>query len=164
MSPPLSGTNTTPRLGELGPREFRILTLLPSGKSAGTPEAAVQCELRRASLDRPPKYEALSYAWGDPQAYAHIKVDGQDCSVTVTLEAALRRLRIQGPRTLWVDALCITQGDAKEKSVQVPLMGEIYANALRVLVWLGEASPETDVALKWATKSQARNYSRLFFI
>jgi hypothetical protein len=31
---------------------------------------------------------------------------------------------------VWADALCINQQDATEKSVQVRLMGDIYANGM----------------------------------
>jgi hypothetical protein len=37
-----------------------------------------------------------------------------------------------------VDAVCINQNDNNEKSQQVKRMGEIYANARRVLIWVGE--------------------------
>jgi hypothetical protein len=38
---------------------------------------------------------------------------------------------------LWADALCINQADDQEKGHQVKRMGEVYANAKCVLVWLG---------------------------
>jgi hypothetical protein len=38
----------------------------------------------------------------------------------------------------WIDALCINQMDATEKARQINLMGDIYANAVFVLVWLGK--------------------------
>jgi hypothetical protein len=44
-------------------------------------------------------------------------------------------------RYLWVDAICINQADAIEKGTQVSMMGSIYAQAYRVLIWLGAPSP-----------------------
>jgi hypothetical protein len=39
---------------------------------------------------------------------------------------------------LWIDALCIDQSNStQEKATQIPLMGEIYSRAARVLGWLG---------------------------
>jgi hypothetical protein len=39
---------------------------------------------------------------------------------------------------LWVDAICIDQSNStQEKATQIPLMGEIYSRAGRVLAWLG---------------------------
>lgn len=58
--------------------------------------------------------------------------------VTANLELALRHLRREnGPRALWVDALCINQEHEDEKCVQIQQMDRIYANASPVIVWLG---------------------------
>ncbi|KAL2264610.1 hypothetical protein VTJ83DRAFT_7120 [Remersonia thermophila] len=39
---------------------------------------------------------------------------------------------------LWIDALCIDQSNStQEKATQIPLMGEIYSRAARVVSWLG---------------------------
>lgn len=40
---------------------------------------------------------------------------------------------------LWVDALCIDQDNIDERTSQVLLMGNIYAAAQQVDVWLGES-------------------------
>lgn len=42
---------------------------------------------------------------------------------------------------LWVDALCINQGDLDEKKIQVPLMGQVYSKAAAVQIWLGDDTP-----------------------
>lgn len=44
---------------------------------------------------------------------------------------------------LWVDAICIDQGNIAEKNTQVPLMSTIYSHAA-VLVWLGTGNHSTD--------------------
>jgi hypothetical protein len=41
-------------------------------------------------------------------------------------------------RLLWIDALCINQGDLQERARQILLMLKIYDYATRVLIWLGE--------------------------
>lgn len=64
----------------------------------------------------------------------------------------MRRLRPNKPersRNLWIDAICINQKDDKEKAVEVQLMYEIYANAERVNIWLGQGSESTALALRW---------------
>lgn len=38
---------------------------------------------------------------------------------------------------LWIDLICINQGDNDEKSIQVARMRETYQDACRVIVWLG---------------------------
>jgi hypothetical protein len=42
-----------------------------------------------------------------------------------------------GPRYLWIDAICLNQADEAEKSQQIPLMGEIYQQADKTLFWVG---------------------------
>ena len=39
---------------------------------------------------------------------------------------------------IWIDALCINQGDLQERATQVKLMGRIYERAESVNIWLGE--------------------------
>jgi hypothetical protein len=41
----------------------------------------------------------------------------------------------------WIDAICINQDDFKERSEQVPRMGQLYSSANHVWVWLGR--PQT---------------------
>jgi Heterokaryon incompatibility protein (HET) len=72
------------------------------------------------------------------------------------LEAALykfRNRRINGE--IWIDAICINQKDIGEKNVQVPLMGEIYASAACVIVWLGAGDALTDIFSSDLTNSVA---------
>jgi hypothetical protein len=92
-------------------------------------------------------YNTLSYTWGDPTNTRIIYVNDQEFAVTINLEAALRVLRnkyASEPRLhLWVDAICINQNDTDERNLQVKRMGEIYSQAFRVDVWLGEFSDET---------------------
>ena len=46
-------------------------------------------------------------------------------------------LRSQSEVTVFVDALCINQRDLREKAEQVRRIGDVYAHADRVVVWLG---------------------------
>jgi hypothetical protein len=48
---------------------------------------------------------------------------------------------------LWIDAICIDQKNALEKAIQIGLMGEIYASAGKVLIWLGKESKDMDTFL-----------------
>lgn len=84
------------------------------------------------------KYECVSYVWGDTPEYRRIIVDGHSFYVKLNLFAALQHFRdANAIRTLWVDSICIQQTDPPEKGRQVQLMGKIYENGLRTLVWLG---------------------------
>jgi hypothetical protein len=100
-------------------------------------------------------YHAISYVWGDPKNTVNITCNGLQVPITVSLADALRTFRPQKKTRkpwanvlrpfrqqkeaikLWADALCINQKDDKEKGHQVKRMGQIYANAKSVFVWLG---------------------------
>ena len=49
---------------------------------------------------------------------------------------------------MWIDALCINQNDIHERSAQVALMGKIFQQATKVLVWLGEAADDCDIVFE----------------
>jgi hypothetical protein len=118
----------------------RMIRLLPQREhSSNTP---IQCELIDYHLSEPSGekhiYEALSYTWDSGLPSQSIMLNGHAFSVTGNLHAALWHLRDrQLERVLWVDAICINQADGKEKEKQIPLMRTIYAQAARVIVWLG---------------------------
>ena len=42
-----------------------------------------------------------------------------------------------------MDAICINQRDVQEKSIQVTRIRDIYEQAQRVIIWLGECAPHT---------------------
>ena len=88
------------------------------------------------------KFEALSNVWGVPKVKRPITVCGNETILTENLEGALRRMRLtHGIRTRWVDAICFNQNSITERNSQVLLMGRIYRESSKVLVWLG---PEDD--------------------
>lgn len=127
-------------------KEIRLLTLLPPGESPDE----IRCTLSAVSLSDPPEYEALSYCWGDESIKQPISCDQGRVMVTENLFSALRTLRrsdTDGPRTLWIDALCIDQSDVAAKEDQIPLMPDIYRAARRVLIWLGSASDDSANAI-----------------
>jgi hypothetical protein len=127
---------------------IRLLSILPNEHEA----SPLQCELHNYSLQklstRTHLYEALSYVWGNPHETLPIHVDGEQFCVTVNLHTALSRLRDPSlQRILWVDAICINQGNPEEQGQQVQLMAKIYSKAHRVIVWLGEEAVDTKGAL-----------------
>jgi hypothetical protein len=96
-------------------------------------------------------YEALSWRWGDEpngENVVLIRKGNTMCKkrVSRTLGLALKYLRdSKGSRFLWVDALCIDQGDTKERSSQVAMMSLVYKAASQVCVWLGEDDDDADL-------------------
>lgn len=117
----------------------RILELHPHPGTDGH----LSCSLMSRKIgDIALKYEALSYVWGSDAVKneVNIECDGSNLSVGLNLARALMRIRLESEsRLLWVDAICINQKDDDERSRQVQCMGDIYANASRVLVWIGES-------------------------
>ena len=100
-----------------------------------------------------PKYEALSYVWGDANIKVPITIQGKQIKVTTNLEIFLQRLRHSSePRTLWTDTICVDQCNLDERSAHVQLMAQVYGQATRVLVWLGEEDTNTEVAFTAARK------------
>ncbi|KAI1211976.1 HET-domain-containing protein [Annulohypoxylon truncatum] len=85
-------------------------------------------------------YDALSYTWGDLQKTHEIAVDDQTLGITRNLYMALMKLRSPTePRCLWIDAICIDQGNVQERNHQVQMMKRIFSTASSVIVWLGDA-------------------------
>ena len=115
---------------------IRVLDLLPTQLRA----EPIHLALRVASLPSKPQYEALSYTWG-ASAQEQIAIVNRKYRLAITdnLFNALRRLRRRSSTLiLWVDRVCINQADVAERSQQVALMPQIYREAVRVNVWLGE--------------------------
>ncbi|KAK8005975.1 hypothetical protein PG991_012272, partial [Apiospora marii] len=55
-------------------------------------------------------------------------------------KGSIRLLRLK--RYFWIDALCIDQANDREKGHQVGQMKDVYEKAERVIIWLGNGSPE----------------------
>lgn len=105
-------------------REFRLLTLCSSSLNN-----EVRCNLIPVSMDSKPSYAALSYCRDSRDERGTISINGQRISVTKSLELALKYLRKgKTPSVIWADAVCINQEDLDEKSLQVSMMRDIYAN------------------------------------
>lgn len=123
-------------------RQIRLLGLTPSLYNS----EASSWSLFTVELERPPKYDALSYEWGDPDGpKKNILINWRNFPVGMNLWHALNCLKSKqrgsGTRlVLWVDAICINQSDTLEKNEQVAMMGDIYMNAAAVRVWLGGRS------------------------
>jgi Heterokaryon incompatibility protein (HET) len=77
-----------------------------------------------------------------------IILNGKHLNVRENIYLFLHRLRQKGEgRHLWVDSICINQGDGQEKSEQVRMMGKIYESAKWVFVWLGDAANDSDLVM-----------------
>lgn len=144
-----SAYNTLPNVA--GGRWIRLLELLP-----GDDATDIACRLQTVQLSEDgqgPSYEALSYCWGSTLELCTLDLDGRKIVIRASLYSALLFLRSPNEvRTLWVDAICIDQADLKEKNTQVAMMATIYNQAAKVIVWLGDPTPESHLAFKLITR------------
>jgi len=157
-----------------GTRSIRLLDLepLPStwwpktrfsrlAEDDATPLAG---RLRVVSLASSPTFAALSYVWGAPPSLTNTIRCGT-CSFPLTQNCAdalrvLRRRSGNKTLTIWVDALCINQGDSGEQADQIPLMEEIYLWADPVFVWLGRATESSDRAMERICRKALNSWER----
>lgn len=118
------------------------------------------------------EFDALSYVWGDQSETREIICNEMRFQIGVNLYEALNGRGVEGATALrragytfdtrdvgpyqfykelvWADAICINQSDFDEKTQQVRMMRDIYANANQVIVWLGERQPEDAEAIAFA--------------
>lgn len=121
--------------------QTRELRIIPPKTNAKTPLEGV---LEIHDIESPPKYEALSWAWGTSTekrgriSLMNASGQGNDLPISTILHNALKALRHQTEsRTLWIDQICINQEDYVEREQQVQHMTEIYQTAEQVYVYLG---------------------------
>ncbi len=120
------------------------------------------------------EYEALSYTWATPLVGLELKDPETPWTILICelsnplhassismqpnladfLVAAVSKIQRGNTNLLlefWIDAICIDQENATEKQVQIALMGDIYANAKRVYIWLGKDKKSWE-PFKWVHK------------
>jgi hypothetical protein len=164
MHPPTPTAYPQSRTGaRLGPQSIRLLQCYHYDPDTHN----ISGVLETFPLDDCPVYYALSYTWGPAVEYdvgiesierplpaCTLKIVDGTCGSIETLEVGanlsnfllhLNNSRFRGHRyppsniPLWIDAICINQGDQTEKEAQIMLMGDIYSKASHVIVWLGSA-------------------------
>ncbi|MCJ1391138.1 hypothetical protein MMC18_004000 [Xylographa bjoerkii] len=96
-------------------------------------------ELIEYDLDNEQHYGCLSYTWGTTQEEHPLWIDTYAIAISTNLNRALRSLQLKDHiRVLWVDFICIDQASLLERRKQVQIMQNIYANAVKVIVYLGD--------------------------
>ncbi|KAL5317114.1 hypothetical protein ACEPPN_014208 [Leptodophora sp. 'Broadleaf-Isolate-01'] len=158
-------------------KDIRILRIFPGKKSSrlecvlftSALPSAEHLSLRSESAIH--SYWALSYWWGEGEATNPITIyddieererlqkmtpfnPSKIFYVRDNLAAALRQFRDETEAiNVWVDALCINQGEepdaVREKTVQVKRMAEIYSAADSVCVWLGAGKDGTKATFQF---------------
>jgi hypothetical protein len=127
---------------------IRLISLQPCRESQA--DQRLKCELKEVSLAENPSYAALSYTWGENVFPETLLCDGKVFRITKNLYDALTRFRLPDQVvSIWVDAICINQADEQEKSLQIPLMANIYSQATEVLIWLGAETEGSEDVMKY---------------
>jgi hypothetical protein len=158
-------------------QQIRILEIFP-----GSENYPISRSLRPSDFGSGAKYEAVSYSWGTGSSARNltILIDGCSIQVTANLKAALKVFRREilsslgedngdlneiskqlqkvatdDPslkRLLWMDALCINQQDNDKRNHQIQLMRTVYSQSIKLVVWLGEKSDDSDLAIDTAAE------------
>ena len=133
------------------PSSIRLLRLQP-----GLLPSPVQCLMSTYEIKDGPAFEALSYTWGqkiehrigcDNDEGNGIENSGHYIDIHESLWLALQKLRDETKeRVMWIDAICISQTDPKERNDQVLLMRELFGRAESIVIWLGEESHDSSAA------------------
>ncbi|KAK4208671.1 heterokaryon incompatibility protein-domain-containing protein [Rhypophila decipiens] len=103
-------------------------------------------------------YAALSYRWGDQSQFCltSAKIEQYHesiafCELSKTLQEAVKTCRSIGLEYLWVDALCIVQGDFNDWSRESAVMSKVYGFATCTIA---AANSGEDEAGCFATRNQ----------
>ncbi|KAL9629141.1 MAG: hypothetical protein Q9204_005446 [Flavoplaca sp. TL-2023a] len=145
--------NYTPLNEKAG--EIRLLELLPGPFNA---RICITLKITVLSRQNIPKFKALSYAWGNAQDRVRIHVvagrgvqgaKSAALNITRSLAEALRHLRKKRQSMVfWIDQICVDQANLEERGNQVLRMPDIFTLAKSVIVWLGPATNDSEVAMK----------------
>lgn len=128
-----------------GKSDIRLLIVHP-----GSADDPIRCSLKTVPLSEHPRYDALSYAWGPAEPTKVLQLLDAPIEVRSNLWWALWHLRLPTQDwVVWVDALCIDQGNIGERNHQVGLMSQIYTNAEVVVAWLGCAADDSDLIMDY---------------
>jgi len=113
------------------------------------------------------QFSAISYCWGTLPKHKIITLkDGSYLPVTAKVEQILRHvISNKGNKTnhtLWLDAVCINQNDIEEKSLQIPIMAEIYGHAASVEIWL-DSGKDSKASLRQFMERHSMNSKKAEF-
>lgn len=131
------------------PEHIRLVTIRPGRFDDGL---LLAFDVFDISSNEQPLYDALSYTWDTQAGRQSVYIADNDeifeLQIPCNLEKTLRYLRFaHKPRAMWIDGLCINQGNNVEKGLQVSRMGQVYRLACRVFIWLGEEEKASTHAL-----------------
>ena len=142
---------------------IRISTIL-----AGPDNSKLRLRLQTHDVNSLPDYLALSYCWGEGPIWRECSCEDEASAGFLPLsdnllQALLHIRREDNDIPIWDDQICIDQQNDEEKAHQVRLMGQVYGEALRVVVWLGCADEESYLAFNLIdnVRKQVKDHVRM---
>lgn len=138
----------------------RSIRLLHVSKDPDTGRRSFALTEERSLSDARDTYTAISYCAGDAKNTRELLVNGIRFNAFANLARAIDETchyreseHNETSYLLWTDQICINQSDPAERSHQVGMMYDVYANAREVAVNLStEDSPYIDEACAWMTR------------
>lgn len=118
---------------------------------------SVNYSIVHTTLSSAPEFEAVSYVWRDPERCHNLElVNGAVLQLTRSVAKALPHLtKACDTGYLWIDQITIDQANVIERGHQVGIMGKIYSQSKRVVIWLG-----THIVEHWPISWQHREGAR----
>jgi hypothetical protein len=106
----------------------RLIAFEPAEDENDTP----RCKQIHVTFGETPKYETLSYTWGDEKIKEMIFVDEKEFLVGQNLWDALRVLkkRLDGQRH-WIDAICLYLDRYRPKDLRNLRLGPLFSGRFR---------------------------------
>lgn len=112
-------------------------------------DAPLKGKIRVEVLSAATEFVALSYTWGVAIKPYKLTTPEGVIWITVSCDSALRSVRRRPKPTLvWVDAVCIDQDNAHEKTIQIRLMRDIFRSAKHVYGWVGDDADNSELAMQ----------------
>jgi hypothetical protein len=92
--------------------------------------------------------------------WSHLPIGNNAASYLKAFISRQEQLGLDPCCYVWIDAICINQDDADERSVQIALMGKLYFQAAKVIAWMGESRSDwTD--FKWMNSDVLMQLTKL---
>jgi hypothetical protein len=141
--PPLANLYDDLQDGEIRLFEFDITT---TGDIAG--------RFQTVQISSAPPFYALSYVCGRDACSEEITINGRAVLLRPNLFEALKELWSHflgghiAQLAIWIDAICIDQGNEDEKAKQIHKMHSVFSGAVEVLVWLGHVGHHIQMVLR----------------
>lgn len=121
----------------------------------GTGQDPIRLSLRTVSLDEQLVYYAVSYTWNGAELSESVQCydrhrNAKELKTNPGSCLVLGRLRDSEfvDSELWIDAFCINQRDMKERESQIQLMKDVYSQAEKTFVYLGEPKEPGNLAIQ----------------